>query len=171
MLYLLDANTLINAKNNYYPIERVPEFWDWLVFQGQASNIAIPIEIYEELKDTNPKHGERDELALWAESLEVKDALLLNEEAQADLVAHVTYQGYLSDPTDDDLTKMGRDPFLISYALKDVSDRCIVTAEVSKPKRKGANRHVPDVCAALGVRCINSFDLIRELDFSTSWNR
>jgi len=35
MLYLLDANTLIDAKRDYYPIDRVPEFWSWLIFQGQ----------------------------------------------------------------------------------------------------------------------------------------
>nr|WP_234706678.1 DUF4411 family protein [Ensifer aridi] len=27
-VYLLDANVLITAKNQYYPIHRVPEFWD-----------------------------------------------------------------------------------------------------------------------------------------------
>ena len=27
---LLDANILIVANNTYYPIDAVPEFWDWL---------------------------------------------------------------------------------------------------------------------------------------------
>ncbi len=169
MLYLLDANTLINAKNFYYPIERVPEFWGWLVHQGQLSNIKIPIEIYEEFKDTKSKDGKKDELSLWADLLEVKEALLFAEEAEPDLVARVTYEGYTPNPTDDDLMKMGRDPFLISYVLKDSKNRCVVTTEVSKPKRKGANRHIPDVCASLNVRCINNFQLIQELNFSTAW--
>jgi Domain of unknown function (DUF4411) len=30
MLYLLDANVLITARNRYYPIDTVPEFWSWL---------------------------------------------------------------------------------------------------------------------------------------------
>lgn len=34
MLYLLDANVLIDANRDYYPISRVPEFWDWLVHLG-----------------------------------------------------------------------------------------------------------------------------------------
>ena len=126
MLYLLDANTLINAKNLYYPIGRVPEFWDWLIYQGQLSNIKIPIEIYEEFKDTKPKDGKKDDLALWAETKEVKEALLFNEEAEPDLVARVTYGGYTPNPTDDDLMIMGRDPFLIPYALKDSNNRCVV---------------------------------------------
>jgi len=170
LLYLLDANTLINAKNSYYPIERVPEFWAWLEYQGQSSNIKIPIEIYEEFKDTKPKDGKKDELALWAETKDVKDALLFDEEAEADLVSRITYGGYCPNPTDDELIKMGRDPFLISYALKDSDNRTVVTTEVSRPKRNGANRHIPDVCSSFNIRCINSFQLIQELDFRTDWN-
>ena len=106
-----------------------------------------------------------------ATTRDIKDALLLNEEAETQFVNRVICEGYISDPTDDDITKMGRDPFLISYALKDIQNRCIVTSEASKPKRQGANRHIPDVCKEFGIRCINNFELIRELDFSTSWNR
>ena len=31
MLYLLDANVFIDANRDYYPLDRFPEFWDWLV--------------------------------------------------------------------------------------------------------------------------------------------
>jgi hypothetical protein len=34
MIYLLDANILITASRNYYPIDRVPEFWEWLVYKA-----------------------------------------------------------------------------------------------------------------------------------------
>lgn len=171
MLYLLDANTLIHAKNDYYPLRRVPEFWDWLVHHGQKDNIKIPIEVYEEFSDTVDQDGKKDELASWADEDEVKNALLFEEEAKRDLVARVTYGGYLPNPKDDELVKIGRDPFLISYALQDFPNRCIVTTETSKPKRQGANRKIPDVCNDFEVRCINSFVMLKELDFSTSWNR
>lgn len=39
MLDLCDADVFIDADWDYYPIERVPEFWDWLVAiseSGQA---------------------------------------------------------------------------------------------------------------------------------------
>lgn len=29
-LYLLDANILIDANRDYYPVEAVPEYWAWL---------------------------------------------------------------------------------------------------------------------------------------------
>ena len=170
MLYLLDANTLIDAKRDYYPIDRVPEFWDWIAFQGRQGAIKVPIEIYEEFSDTRDKHGNKDPLAEWAYQEDVKNALLLEEEAEQDLVARITYGGYLPNPTDDELKRVGRDPFLLSYALKDLENRCIVTTETSKPSRLGANRHIPDVCRDVGIICINNFQMIRELNFSTSWN-
>ncbi len=169
MLYLLDANTLIDAKRDYYPIHRVPEFWEWLGFHGQQGSIKIPIEVYEEFSD-KAKDDKKDDLAIWAEQAEVKKALLFEEEAEQDLVARITYGGYVANPTDDELKKIGRDPFLLSYALKDLENRCIVTTEASKPSRKGANRHIPNVCKDFGILCINNFQMIKEMNFSTSWN-
>lgn len=169
MLYLLDANTLIDAKRDYYPISRIPEFWDWIIYQGKQGNLKIPIEVYEEFSDTKDKNGEKDSLATWADQIEVKESLLLKEEAEQDLVARITYGGYLSNPTDDELQKIGRDPFLLSYALKDIENRSIVTTESSKPSRQGANRHIPDVCDDFSIRCINNFRMIREMNFSTNW--
>nr|WP_244620110.1 DUF4411 family protein [Mesorhizobium sp. NFR06] len=49
--------------------------------------------------------------------------------------------------------------------------RLVVTVEVSKPAAQRANRKIPDVCNGLGLRWIDSFELIRTLDFSTSWRR
>jgi hypothetical protein len=83
--------------------------------------------------------------------------------------SRVVEKGYAPDLTDDEVEKIGRDPFLISYALAFLDQRCIVTTEVSKPKRVRGNRHIPDVCATMGVQCIDSFQLLRALDFRTSW--
>ena len=45
--------------------------------------------------------------------------------------------------------------------------RTVVTTEASRPKKQRANRHIPDVCDALGVLHCNTYDLIRALDFTT----
>jgi len=34
MLYVLDSGVLITANNLYYPVDRVPEFWAWLLHMG-----------------------------------------------------------------------------------------------------------------------------------------
>ncbi len=164
MLYLLDANVLIDANRDYYAVDRVPEFWEWLEYQGAQNRVKIPLEVYEEIKRGN------DDLASWAKRADVKQALLLEEEADVALVSAVVDEGYSSDLTDDEVQKLGRDPFLIAYASV-AENRCVVTTEASKPKRQRANRHVPDVCKDLGVRSCNTFALTRELNFRTSWRR
>lgn len=44
MLYLLDANVLITANNTYYPVDRVPEYWEWLTHMSKAGYIKMPLE-------------------------------------------------------------------------------------------------------------------------------
>ena len=41
------------------------------------------------------------------------EELLLTEAVRVDLVARVTEEGYADDLTDDEIEKVGRDPFLI----------------------------------------------------------
>ena len=163
MLYLLDANVLIDANRDYYPIDRVPEFWEWLSDAGENDRVKIPLEVYEEIKSGN------DALAEWIANDTNKAALLLEEDVDVGLVSVVTDDGYANDLTDDEVEKIGRDPFLVAYALVDNDNRCIVTTEVSKPSRKRANRHLPDVCNTFRVPCVNTFQFVRALDFSTRW--
>ncbi len=165
MLYLLDANVLIDADRDYYPLQRVPEFWDWLQYQGEIGAVKVPLEIYEEITD-----GEGD-LVDWLKRPEVRAALVLDEESEATQVSTVLATGYAPDLTDDELQKVGRDPFLVAYAATAASQRCVVTTESSRPSAKRANRHVPDVCLANGVPHCNTFELTRRLDFSTRWSR
>lgn len=165
MLYLLDANVLIDANRDYYAISRVPEFWEWLVSAGTQGLVKIPIEVYEEIKDG------KDDVAVWAKDGTVQAALLLDEECDVSLVGVVTNQGYAPDLTDDEVETIGRDPFLIAYALVNIAERCIVTTEVSKPKKIRANRHLPDVCRQFSVKCCNTYEFIRTLDFRTKWKK
>ncbi len=163
MLYLLDTNVLIDANRDYYSIERIPEFWEWLAHVGENGHVKIPLEVYEEVKDG------KDDLATWAKDKEIEAALLFGEEADVPLVSKVTDEGYAPDLTDDEVEKIGCDAFLIAYALAAVGQRCVVTTEVSKPKRQRANRHIPDVCNDFGVPCCDTFAMVRALNFSTTW--
>ena len=167
VLYLLDANVLIDANRDYYPIARVPEFWDWLLEMGKLDRIKIPQEFYEEVIFPRPQKDKKDPLVEWLKTH--KETLVLDEEAVVELVTRVTEQGYASDLTDEELIKIGRDPFLVAYALVDIQNRSVVTTEHSKPSRRRANSKLPDVCNDFNVRCINTFALIQELNFHTGW--
>ena len=85
MLYLLDANVLIRAHADYYGIDRVPQFWDWLLHHGAEGRIKIPLEIYDEMEDGGrPRPG--DLLLPFLRRADVKRALILGEEVNPDLL-------------------------------------------------------------------------------------
>lgn len=167
MIYLLDASMLITANNTYYPVDSVPEFWEWLQHQSAQGNAKMPQEIFEEVKDG--PNGTKDLLFGWIQTDAVQEALVLNEPVDAALVQRVITEGYAADLTDTEAEQLGRDPFLVAYAMADPQNRIVVTAETSKPSKKRQNRHLPDVCSSMGVQCCDPFTFNRALKFSTNW--
>ena len=161
MLYLIDANALIRAHEDYYPLDRVPQFWTWLEREALAGRIKMPLEIHNEIAIS------RGPLRDWICERHIRQALVLDEEANAELVDRVLTEGYGEDLTDSDLEKIGEDAFLIAYALAE-EDRVVVTKETSKPSKQRANRKVPDVCNTLQVKWMTDFDLYRVLAFTTA---
>lgn len=167
MLYLLDANVLITASRLYYPFDVVPEYWAWLQHMAESGHVKMPVEIFEEVKD-GPKDEERDPLFAWIQSAQIKKMLVLDEDVEQRIVQDVVAKGYAADLSDDELEKVGRDPFLIAHG-KAQPNRKIVTAEVSKPRLQRANRKVPVVCNGMGVPWCTPFEMNRELGFRTNW--
>ena len=165
MLYLLDADTLIRADRTYYPLERFPVFWEWLLYHAEAGTIKIPREQYDEVA------AGKGDLVNWLLDKARKDALVLSGVVDPQLVSQVIAQGYAPDLNATELQTVGQDPFLIAYGLVSVIDRAIVSFETSAPKKQRGNRKVPDVCAVFGLSCITLFDLINALDFTTNWTR
>ena len=161
-LYLLDANVLIDANRDYYPIERVPQFWVWLLEMAKSGRVKVPHEVYDKVVD-----AQTDVLSEWL--VANRDVIILDESVPVELVQQVINYRYAADLTDVEHGKLNEDPFLVAYALADVANRRIVTTEVSRPTKTRANRHIPDVCNDPNpkVLCVNTFRMIRELDFRT----
>lgn len=162
MIYLFDANTLIQAKNEYYPLEHIPQFWDWIVEQGELGLIKMPFEIYDEIS------AYADDLSDWIKDEDVKSALLLDEAVDPALLQAVMENGYqANDPafTETDVEKIGRDAFLIAYATVD-AERIVVTKEASRPSKQRGNRKIPDVCDDMGIAWTRDFEVYRALGFS-----
>jgi hypothetical protein len=159
MLYLLDANVLIRAHEDYYPIDRIPQFWTWLLAMADAGQVKMPFEIHAEIAIS------KGDLKDWLTDPYVAKSLLLDAQIDPSDLNRAVSIGYAADLDDSELEKIGQDPFLIGYALPLGAGVTVVTKEVSAPSKQRANRKVPDVCRALGVRCINDFDFYRELDF------
>ena len=169
MLYLLDASVLITAHHSYYPVDGVPEYWEWLLYMGQQGKVKIPFEIFDEIKD-GPADAEKDLLFAWLQEAATKDALILPDEVDAATVQKVISEGYAPDLTDDEVEYIGRDPFLIAYAMSGPG-RCVVTVENSEPKKQRQNRKIPDVCKTFDQPCCNSFAFNKALGFRTNWKK
>ena len=102
MLYLLDANTLIRANADYYPIERIPRFWDWLIECGNAGRVKIPNEIADEVT------AGRDDVADWLKGEDAKAALRLGERVDVASLRHVVADGYAHDLDATEMQKIGK---------------------------------------------------------------
>lgn len=118
----------------------------------------MPSEVHDEVVEGT------DELAKWIGQAQVKNVLLLNEEVDQQVLQRVLDDGYGRDLTEDEIDEVGRDPFLVAYAMMG-DNRAVVTKEVSKPSRSRGRTKLPDACNRLGVPWISDFALYRELDF------
>ena len=161
MLYLLDANVMIRAHEDYYPIDRIPQFWSWLIANAESGLVKIPHEIYGEIAvSTGPLHD-------WMTDSKISKAMILQERTDPVLLNRGLSEGYAPDLNDSEIEEIGQDPFLIAYALMNTAEITVVTKEVSAPSKQRANKRVPDVCRGFGIRCINDFEFYRELNFKS----
>ena len=122
MLYLFDANALIDANRDYYPPDLFPDVWDWLVAMGRLGSVKVPQEVYEKVTSAD------DTLSQWLK--DNKEALLLDEEVSPELVSRVTEEGYAADLSDVETEKLGdEEPVLVAYARADIEARGVVSTD------------------------------------------
>lgn len=156
MRYLLDANTYIEAKNQYYGMDICPAYWDWLDRQFALGTIASVDMIGRELKEGN------DELANWVR--ERPDHFIRNDDALTqtlftEIVQFVMEGDYNPGNRDNFLAKA--DPWIIAKAkaigASVVTHEAVAAANTRKVK-------VPNICQQFEVPCLNTFRFLRELE-------
>jgi hypothetical protein len=96
-LYLLDANVLIRAHADYYPMDRIPAFWSWLLSRAMVDVIKMPLEIYHEVA------ASADLLGTWLKRSDVKNAIVLEEATNGSRVRRIIVEGYAPDLNDVEL--------------------------------------------------------------------
>lgn len=153
MAYLLDSNTLIQAKNEYYAFDLCPGFWDWIDREFAASNLFSIERVKTELQDGN------DDLAQWAKVRPSgfflpDDAASLGE--MRTVSTWVQSQNFRPDAKRDFLA--GADPFLIAYAR--AHGHTVVTHEVYIPGQLRKVK-IPAVCQGLNVPYERTFQVLR----------
>jgi hypothetical protein len=76
-LYLLDANVIIRAHEDYYPVERIPKFWSWMLDMAADNTVKMPRLIFNEI---TPSVGP---LAEWIKQPHVREVMILDEPIDA----------------------------------------------------------------------------------------
>jgi hypothetical protein len=152
MIYLLDANVFIQAKNLYYGLDFCPAFWDWLIEQNAEGRVYSIERVEDELAAGS------DELAAWAAERGSgffirPDTAILS--ALRLVSTWATGQGY--DPAAVNMFLQLADYYLVAHAL--AHGHTVVTHEVASTSLRRIK--IPDACIGLGIKCMNPFEMLR----------
>lgn len=153
ILYLLDSNVFIQAKNHHYGFDIVPAFWDWLVKENRAGRVASIEQVESEILAGG------DELSEWAK--ERGEAFFLRTDltlvpALNKVGDWAASQGY--DPAAVAAFLRVADHWLVAYALE--HNCVVVTHEISAHTVKKIK--IPNACLGLDIRCVNPYVMLRE---------
>lgn len=158
MKYLLDSNTLIEAKNRYYNMTVCPAYWDWILHSNGKSNVASIEMVATEIK----KGG--DDLATWVgqnPGLFLPESDEATQESFGKVIEAIVADVEKMKPGAFEEFLIGADPWLIAKAK--ATGATVVTHETFNPAiiRKFT---IPNICAKLGVPYMNTFQLLNQLD-------
>lgn len=153
MSYLLDANVFIEASRRYYGFDLVPQFWDWLI---DAHSRGVVMTVQQVADEITPG----DELHNWFSQLpptfvEPHTSAVATEVGvlSAWAIGHGFTQAAIN-------TFMGSaDLWLIAQAR--AHGHTVVSHEMLINLGRRNAVKIPNVCAANGVACIDTFDLWR----------
>lgn len=158
-LYCLDANVLIQAWQKYYSPQICTDYWDILIKLGEKKSIFIPELVYEEIIRTD------DELSKWLKNSKIPIHKI------SESVTNGLKNIYESNPihktlVDNTKSRSLADPWIIAHAM---SENATVVTKEEKITALNSNRiKIPNVCENMGVRWINDFDFIKELNIKFS---
>ncbi|WP_300494585.1 DUF4411 family protein [uncultured Methylophaga sp.] len=155
MKYLLDSNTYIQAKNQYYGMEFCPGYWDWLDTMFASGEVCSIDFIGKELKEGN------DKLSGWVKQRSghfIKHDDAETQEEFTVIVNFVMSQDFIPANRDAFLAK--GDPWLIAKA-KTLGATLVTHEATVSPATKKVK--IPNICQQFNVRCISTFDLLNEL--------
>ena len=157
--YCLDANVLIQAWQKYYSPRFCPDYWNLLNDLGEKDKIFLPQNVFEEITKTE------DDLANWLNDSKIPikeiDGVVAN--CLKDIYAANPLHKYLVDNTKQ---RSLADPWVIAHALKE--NACVVTKEEKVTALNTTRIKIPNVCENMGIRWINDFEFVEELNIQFS---
>lgn len=157
--YCLDANVLIQAWQKYYNPKFCPDYWNILMELGKVNKIFIPELVYDEIIRTE------DDLSKWLKGSKIPIRKI------SEPVTICLKKIYSSNPihinlVDNTKARSLADPWIIAHALYE--NATVVTKEEKVTALNSNKIKIPNVCDNMGVRWINDFQFIDEIDIKFS---
>jgi len=150
MTYLIDSDVFIQAKNRHYGFDFCPAFWDWIDREYANGVLASVAAVGAELIAGG------DQLSTWVQARKAMflapDAAVIVELQQASQWAHANYAA--PGPA---TFLAAADAYLVAHAA--AHSHVVVTHEL--PANSPTKIKIPNACLALGVSCVNVFELLR----------
>lgn len=152
MVYLLDSDVFMQAKNLHYGFDFCPAFWDWIDV-GAAAGTVLSIErVRDELVAGD------DELSRWAEARD--DTFFLKPDAPVivslrDTANWANTAGYT--PAAVNVFLSAADYYLVAHAHAHA--HVVVTHE--KPSTSVNKIKIPDACIGMNVKTMSPFEMLR----------
>lgn len=162
MIYLLDSNTFIEAKNRYYSMTTCPAYWDWLDREHRNQHLKSISSVYDELENFG------DALSVWVKDRKSLFMDIDDPETQNNFLKvieilqdQIENKGMHANALGEFLK--GADPWLIAKAM--TLGGTVVTHEqpVINIKRRFL---IPNICQELGVPYVDTFTVLDQLQAS-----
>lgn len=158
MLYLFDANILVEAHNRYYGLDFAPGFWEFIEREAQNMTLKSNDMVLAELK------GYGDALSQWVDDKKDDVFNISSEEIEiqnnfAEIANYVNTHLVYSAAEKARFLR-GADPWLIAACR--YMDATLVTHEVLVPGNSTKVK-IPNIAREFGVNIINTFNMIRSL--------
>lgn len=160
-IYWLDADVYIQAKNGPYPFELVPKFWAFLAEQLDYGTIKSPKMVYEEITAGD------DLLSKWAKRRRSSGLCAKTTKDVQDCFKKIANHVHTKPsyrPQQAIVFLNGGDGWVIAHAM--ATNGIVVTQE--SDKKKSSKIKVPTVCRDFGIKCINTYEMLRLLG-AQSW--
>lgn len=167
VVYILDANTLMQARRSFYPFDICPGYWDALVWHAEVRAVCSIDRVAAEIQRGH------DDLWPWAAERFGADKFLSTDTPEvtrwfAEMTNWVQAQPQFLDYAKAEFSsEEGADGWLAAYA-KSIGNGVVVTLEKSDPMVK-KKVPLPNVCDAFGVEPITPFEMLRRLGVQLSW--
>jgi len=163
--YVLDASVFIQAHRNYYPFDFARPFWDGLIRFAKEGRVVSIDRVYDEImrgryQDDPLKKWAKEEFFPFFDNTETEEILsnyrkIINWAAEQPQYSESAQEEFAQEEN--------ADAWLVAYAL---TNTCIVVTQEVYNKEIERKIPIPNVCVAFKVPYINTYELLRRLNFS-----